>query len=263
MKHRLQIPLRHFFATPPTPCPYLPGLMERKVVTLLAGDDPDGLHNALSQAGFRRSQDLAYRPACENCNACIPVRVPVADFQPSDSQKRLWRRRGDIVTRQLPAYATREHYMVFRRYVTARHEGGGMADMEFADYRAMVEDSPVRTGLTEFRFADGRLLGVCLTDEMSDGISLVYSFFDPDFERSSPGSLIILWHIEQARETGRAYLYLGYWIANSGKMAYKAKFRPLEMLTPSGWFLAPPHGQSENSPKYEQSLGLSPQFTLP
>ncbi len=237
MKHRLQIPLRHFFATPPTPCPYLAGKLERKVVTLLAGEDPDGLHNALSQAGFRRSQDLAYRPACEQCNACVPVRVPVASFEPSDGQRRIWRRRAGITARRLPAYATREHFMVFRRYVTARHEGGGMADMEFADYRAMVEDSPVRTALTEFRFPDGRLLGVCLTDAMSDGLSLVYSFFDPDFDRLSPGTLIILWHIDQAREQGLTYVYLGYWIAQSPKMAYKSRFQPLEALTPEGWQL--------------------------
>jgi len=239
MKHRLQIPLRHFFATPPTPCPYLAGKLERKVVTLLAGDDPDGLHNALSQAGFRRSQDLAYRPACEQCNACVPVRVPVANFEPSDGQRRIWRRREGITARRLPAYATREHFMVFRRYVTARHEGGGMADMEFADYRAMVEDSPVRTAITEFRFPDGRLLGVCLTDAMTDGLSLVYSFFDPDFDRLSPGTLIILWHIDQAREQGHTYVYLGYWIAQSHKMAYKSRFQPLEALTPEGWQLLP------------------------
>ncbi|WP_374305069.1 arginyltransferase [Ferrovibrio sp.] len=235
MKHRLQIPLRHFFATPPTPCPYLPGRLERKVVTLLAGEDPDGLHNALSQAGFRRSQDLAYRPACENCNACVPVRVPVADFQPSASQQRILKRNAGILTRRLPAYATREHYQVFRRYVTARHDGGGMADMEFADYRAMVEDSPVRSGLTEFRCPDGRLFGICLIDEMSDGISLVYSFFDPEFERRSPGSYIILWHIANALELGLPYVYLGYWIAESRKMAYKSQFSPLEALYPEGW----------------------------
>lgn len=235
MKHRLQIPLRHFFATPPTPCPYLPGRLERKVVTLLAGDDPDGLHNALSQAGFRRSQDLAYRPACENCNACVPVRVPVDSFVPDHSHRRIWRRNEGVITRRLPAYATREHYQVFRRYVTARHDGGGMADMEFADYRAMVEDSPVRSGLTEFREPDGRLLGVCLIDEMSDGVSLVYSYFDPQFERRSPGSFIILWHIQHAAEIGHPFVYLGYWIAQSRKMAYKSRFQPLEALTPEGW----------------------------
>jgi len=235
LKQRLQIPLRHFFATPPTPCPYLPGQMERKVVTLLAGDDPDGLHNALSQAGFRRSQDLAYRPACETCNACVPVRVAVREFRPGRSQRKIWHRSHDIQTRRLPAYATREHYMVFRRYVMSRHDGGGMADMEFGDYRAMVEDSPVRTGLTEFRLSDGRLFGICLTDEMQDGISLVYSFFDPDFASRSPGTLIILWHIDHAALQGLDHVYLGYWIAESQKMSYKRQFQPLEALTPDGW----------------------------
>jgi len=235
VKHRLQIPLRHFFATPPTPCPYLPGKLERKVVTLLAGEDPDSLHNALSQAGFRRSQDLAYRPACEQCNACVPVRVPVENFVPSETQRRVMKLRPQISSRRLPAYATREHFSVFRRYVSARHEGGGMADMEFGDYRAMVEDSPVRTALTEFRMPDGRLFGVCLTDEMADGVSLVYSFFDPDFGKQSPGTFIILWHIEHARQAGLPYVYLGYWIAESRKMAYKGVFRPLEALTPDGW----------------------------
>lgn len=235
LKHRLQIPLRHFFATPPTPCPYLPGKLERKVVTLLAGDDPDGLHNALSQAGFRRSQDLAYRPACENCSACVPVRVPVAEFSPGPQHRKIWRRNSGVVSRRLPAYATREHFQVFRRYVTERHEGGGMADMEFADYRAMVEDSPVRSGLTEYRCADGRLYGVCLIDEMSDGVSLVYSFFDPEFERLSPGSFIILSHIRAASDLGQTYVYLGYWIGESRKMAYKSRFRPLEALGQDGW----------------------------
>lgn len=237
MKHRLQIPLRHFFATPPTPCPYLPGRLERKVVTLLAGEDPDGLHNDLSQAGFRRSQDLAYRPACEQCSACVPVRVPVAEFAPDKSQKRIWRRNTGTLARRLPAYATREHYQVFRRYVTARHDGGGMADMEFADYRAMVEDSPVRSGLTEFRCHDGRLFGVCLIDEMGDGISLVYSYFDPEFGHASPGNFIILWHIRHALDVGLPYVYLGYWIAESRKMAYKSRYQPLEALTPDGWRL--------------------------
>ncbi|WP_300303572.1 arginyltransferase [Ferrovibrio sp.] len=248
VKHRLQIPLRHFFATPPTPCPYLPGRLERKVVTLLAGEDPDGLHNALSQAGFRRSQDLAYRPACENCNACVPVRVPVADFVPSATQRKILRRNQGILARRLPAYATREHYHVFRRYVTARHDGGGMADMEFADYRAMVEDSPVRSGLSEFRCADGRLFGICLIDEMSDGVSLVYSFFDPEFERRSPGSFIILWHISNALDLGQPYVYLGYWIAESRKMAYKSQFQPLEALNPEGWRLLDPSAPLQAQP---------------
>lgn len=235
MKQRVQIPLRHFFATPPTPCPYLPDRLERKVVTLLAGEDPDRLHEALSQAGFRRSQDLAYRPACEGCNACVPVRIPASDFTLSRPHRRILKRHEGITVQLVPAIATREHYGLFRRYLEARHAGGGMADMDFADYRAMVEETPVDSILVEFRLPDGKLYAVCLTDRMRDGFSLVYSFFDPDFAGRSPGTFIILWHVAAAQERGLGYVYLGYWIAESRKMAYKAKFRPLERLGPDGW----------------------------
>ena len=207
------------------------------MVTLLAGEDPDSLHDALSQAGFRRSQDLAYRPACDNCTACVPVRVPVESFSPSRSLRRVWHRNAAITGRELPALATREHFALFRRYLGTRHSTGGMADMDFGDYRAMVEDSPVRTHLMEFRHADQRLYGVCLTDRMRDGLSLVYSFFDPDLAVMSPGSFIVLWHIERARIQGLDHVYLGYWIAESHKMAYKTRFRPIERLGPSGWEL--------------------------
>ena len=235
VKHRVQIPLRHFFATPPTPCPYIPGRLERKVVTLLATEEPDKLHDALSQAGFRRSQDLAYRPACDECNACVPVRVPAADFAPSRGHRRILAANDGVALREVPSLATREHYFLFRRYILARHAGGGMADMDFADYRAMVEDSPVETHLSEFREANGRLVGVCLTDRMGDGLSLVYSFFEPSLADRSPGTAMILKQIDRVRELGLQHLYLGYWIAESRKMAYKRRFSPLEALRPDGW----------------------------
>jgi arginine-tRNA-protein transferase len=235
VKQRVQIPLRHFFATPPTPCPYLPDRLERKVVTLLAGEDPDRLHEALSQAGFRRSQDLAYRPACEGCNACVPVRIPAAAFTPNKLQRRILRRHQGVTARLVPAIATREHFALFRRYLEARHAGGGMADMDFADYRAMIEETPVDSVLAEFRREDGGLYAICLTDRMRDGVSLVYSFFEPEQEARSPGTFIILWHIGAAQEREFGYVYLGYWIAESRKMAYKARFRPLERLGPDGW----------------------------
>jgi arginine-tRNA-protein transferase len=230
----MQIPLRHFFSTPAAPCPYLPDRFERKVVTLLAGENPDRLHNALSLAGFRRSQDLAYRPACETCSACIPVRIPVRDFTPSRSQRRILASNAQVSVSQLKPLATREHYTLFRSYVLARHFGGGMADMDFASYRAMIEDTPVSTNLAEFRDR-GRLQGLCLTDRMNDGYSLVYSFFDPSLSDRSPGIYAILWHVERARSLGLAHVYLGYWIAESPKMAYKSRFRPLEALGPDGW----------------------------
>ncbi|MCG8492217.1 MAG: arginyltransferase [Sneathiellales bacterium] len=209
--------------------------MERKIVTLLAGEDPDHLHNALSLAGFRRSQDLAYRPACEGCNACIPIRVNTRGFEASRSQRRIWSKNRTLKAVEKPALASSEHFELFRKYLNSRHADGGMADMNYSDYQAMVEDSPVKSVLVEFRHDDGTLFAVCLTDQMDDGLSLVYSFYDPDEEKRSPGSFIILWHILQARYLAMPYVYLGYWIAESPKMAYKKRFQPVEILTKEGW----------------------------
>lgn len=232
---RVEIPSRFFFSTPPAPCPYLDNRMERKIVTLLAGEDPDHLHNALSLAGFRRSQDLAYRPACEGCNACIPIRVNTRGFEASRSQRRIWSKNRTLKAVEKPALASPEHFELFRKYLNSRHADGGMADMNYSDYQAMVEDSPVKSVLVEFRHEDGTLFAVCLTDQMDDGLSLVYSFYDPDEEKRSPGSFIILWHILQARYLAMPYVYLGYWIAESPKMAYKKRFQPVEILTKEGW----------------------------
>jgi len=232
---RVEIPSRFFFSTPPAPCPYLENRMERKIVTLLAGEDPDHLHNALSLAGFRRSQDLAYRPACEGCNACIPIRVNTRGFEASRSQRRIWSKNRTLKAIEKPALASLEHFDLFRKYLNSRHADGGMADMNYNDYQAMVEDSPVKSGLVEFRKDDGTLFAVCLTDQMDDGLSLVYSYYDPEEEKRSPGSFIILWHILQARYLAMPYVYLGYWIAESPKMAYKKRFQPVEILTKEGW----------------------------
>lgn len=209
--------------------------MERKVVTLLSGDEPDQLHSVLSTAGFRRSQDLAYRPACDNCNACVPVRIPVGKYRPNRTQRRNWKRNDDLTARIVPAVAVREHYILFRQYLSSRHAEGGMADMRFGDYRAMIEDTPVDSFLVEFRDASGTLQAVCLTDRMSDGFSLVYSFFLPSASARSLGVYIVQWHVKHARQEGVGNVYLGYWIAESRKMAYKAAFRPLEQLTTEGW----------------------------
>ena len=234
---RVEIPSRFFFSTPPAPCPYLKDRMERKVVTLLAGEDPDALHNTLSHAGFRRSQDLAYRPACDGCNACIPIRVQAQNFQLKKSFRRIWKTNADITAKIVPSIATREHFDLFHHYLQSRHSEGGMVDMDFADYQAMVEESPVRSQLAEFRKPDGSLFAVCLIDVMDDGLSLVYSFFDPDEDRRSPGSYLILWHIFMSSERKLPYVYLGYWIDQSQKMAYKKRFYPSEILTRDGWQL--------------------------
>jgi len=234
---RVEIPSRFFFSTPPAPCPYLDNRLERKVVTLLAGEDPDHLHNTLSLAGFRRSQDLAYRPACDGCDACIPIRVRAKEFKLKKSLRRVWQTNTDLRANEFAAEATEEHFALFHKYLLSRHSDGGMVEMDFSDYQAMVEDSPVKSQLVEFRKADGKLFAVSLTDVMDDGLSLVYSFFDPDEQKRSPGTYLILWHILQARYRQLPYVYLGYWIEQSPKMAYKQRFHPSEILTREGWEL--------------------------
>ena len=227
--------LQFFFGTLPQPCPYLPNRLESKIVTELSGDAPRDLHEELSRAGFRRSHDLAYKPACIGCQACIPVRVPVAGFKSSRSLRRVWRRNADLIARETPARGTAEQYAVFARYQQWRHGDGGMATMNLGDYRSMVEDTPIETTLVEFRHDDGRLFGASLTDRLGDGLSGVYKFFDPTEPQRSAGTYIVLWHIERARELGLPYVYLGYWIADCRKMAYKTRFRPIEALGPGGW----------------------------
>ncbi|WP_373085082.1 arginyltransferase [Sneathiella sp.] len=234
---RVEIPSRFFFSTPPAPCPYLENRLERKVVTLLAGDDPDHLHNTLSHAGFRRSQDLAYRPACDGCDACIPIRVRTGDFQLKKSFRRIWQMNSSLQATEAASVATEEHFTLFHRYLQSRHSNGGMVDMGFSDYKAMVEESPVKSQLVEFRKDDGKLCAVCLTDIMEDGLSLVYSFFAPEEKKRSLGTYLILWHIMWAGRRGLPYVYLGYWINQSPKMAYKKRFSPSEILTRDGWEL--------------------------
>jgi arginine-tRNA-protein transferase len=223
-----------FFRTPPLPCPYLPGRIERKLFTVLDGAAANPLHEQLSQAGFRRSHGIVYRPKCERCAACRAVRVRAEEFRPGRSMRRVLARNASIEARELAPIATAEQFSLFRRYQAERHSGGGMADMDFEEYQAMVEDTPVETFLVEFRAADGTLSGVSLGDRLSDGLSLVYSFFAPE-ARSSPGTFVILWHIQRAQALDVDYVYLGYWIAGSPKMGYKARFQPLEAWTERGW----------------------------
>lgn len=224
-----------FFTTAPLPCPYVAGRLERKIVTELNGPDADGLHEALSRAGFRRSHSIAYTPACPGCSACIPVRIVAERFTPNRTMRKIARVNAGLVASVVPARATSEQYRLFSRYQESRHTGGDMALMGFYDYRSMVEDSPVETFLIEFRQPDGALVATCLADRMRDGLSAVYSFFDPDLHHRSLGTQVVLWLIEQARTLGLPYIYLGYWIAESRKMSYKARFQPLEAFGPEGW----------------------------
>ena len=234
-----------FYLTAPSPCPYLSGREERKVFTHLVGERAPELNDLLTHGGFRRSQSIAYRPACETCRACVSVRVVVEDFRPTRSMRRVLDRNSDLVAEMRVPVPTSEQYSVFRGYLDSRHRDGGMADMTVLDYAMMVEDSHVETRIVEFRRrgpdsritgrGNGPLLGVALTDVLSDGLSMVYSFFDPDAGDRSLGTFIILDHIARARRLGLPYVYLGYWVKGSKKMDYKGRFLPQERLSPEGW----------------------------
>ena len=234
-----------FFLTAPSPCPYLPGKQERKVFAHLPMLDGASVNDSLTQGGFRRSQNIAYRPACDACAACVSARLPVADYVFSRSERRVLQRNEPLARHAVEAEATLEQFELLRRYLTSRHAGGGMAEMSWPDYVAMIEDTTVRTHLVEYRSrtddrGPGDLLGCALVDQLCDGLSLVYSFFDPKISRASPGSFMILDHVVQAGLMGLPYVYLGYWVRGSAKMAYKARFSPLEILRPTGWGLISP-----------------------
>lgn len=228
-----------FFITAPSPCPYLPGRVERKVFTHLVGHDARSLNTQLSQGGFRRSQNIAYRPACDGCSACVSVRVPVNTFALTGSFRRTLKVNGDVEATVVRSEATSEHYSLFRSYIDQRHSDGGMADMSVLDFSAMIDDNFVDSRLVEYRVRSegGRLAGAVLIDILGDGISMIYSFYDPEDFRRSLGTYMILDNIARVRRLGLPYLYLGYWVQGSRKMDYKSRFLPQERLTPDGWML--------------------------
>ncbi len=200
------------------------------------------VNDSLTQVGFRRSQNIAYRPACEGCDACVSARIPVDLYPFSRSEQRVLDRNEDLSRNLVEAEATMEQFDLLRRYLLTRHAKGGMAEMTWPDYVAMVEDTAVRTFVVEYRMPSldrgpGDLVACVLVDMLADGLSLVYSFYDPKLTRRSLGSLVILDHVRQAQGTSLPYVYLGYWVGGSPKMAYKARFNPLEVLRPGGWRL--------------------------
>lgn len=242
-KHQLDTP--QFYLTAPSPCPYLPGREERKVFTHLVGDRAPALNDILTQGGFRRSQNIAYRPACEACRACVSVRVVAHSFRQSRSFQRIRKQNSDLIGTEVTATPSSEQYSLFRRYLDDRHPEGGMADMSVLDYAMMVEDSHVRTRIIEYRFrgpdsgitgrGEGPVIAAALTDVLGDGLSMVYSFFDPEYRHRSLGTFMILDHIDRAEKAGLPYVYLGYWVDGSPKMNYKQRFLPQERLGPRGW----------------------------
>lgn len=238
-------PSPQFYLTAPAACPYLPHEMERKVFTHMVGERAPELNDLLTQGGFRRSQNIAYRPACESCRACVSVRIVAGEFKPTRSMKRVLAENTDVVSTEYPAEPSSEQYALFRRYLDHRHQKGGMSDMSVLDYAMMVEDTHVNTKIIEYRLraegdgisgrANGPLIAAALTDKMGDGLSMVYSYFDPAFSDRSLGTFMILDHIRKARDRGLPHVYLGYWVKGSRKMDYKTKFLPQEHLMARGW----------------------------
>ncbi|HYE47045.1 MAG TPA: arginyltransferase [Caulobacter sp.] len=231
-----------FFLTAASPCPYLPGREERKVFAHLPQADGAAINDSLTQSGFRRSQNIAYRPACEACSSCTSARIPVKDYIFSRSERKVLARNEDLRRHVVEAEATTEQFDLLRRYLLTRHADGGMAEMTWPDYVAMVEDTTVRTHIVEYRTRSkdrgpGDLLACVLIDVMGDGLSLVYSFYDPSLARRSLGTFIVLDNLIQAAMNELPHVYLGYWVPGSEKMTYKVRFSPLEILRPSGWGL--------------------------
>ncbi|NNC47481.1 MAG: arginyltransferase [Sphingomonas sp.] len=230
-----------FFVTNPAPCPYLEGKVERKVFTELNGLHASELNEALGRIGFRRSQSVAYRPSCIDCSACVSVRVKATQFKARKTQRRMLRANADLEVTACKPWTTEEQYELLQTYLSQRHPGGGMAEMDEHDFADMVEQTPVQTYMVEYREPSvdgkpGKLVGACLTDQQSDGLSMIYSFFDcGPGARKGLGTYIILDHIIRAARAKLPYVYLGYWVEGSERMAYKAKFRPMERLGRDGW----------------------------
>lgn len=240
MRHTLPL-APQFYVTAPQPCPYLPGRTERKLFTALQGEHAQKLNDTLSKQGFRRSQNVLYRPSCAECSACLSARIRVADFQPSRTQRRVMKRAAHLRRNATSPWATEDQFTLFRRYLDHRHADGGMADMDIFEFAAMIEETPIKSRVIEYTRSPAgdergrQLVAVCLTDVFDDGLSMVYSFYDPDLADLSLGTFIILDHIAIAQEAGLPYVYLGYWVPGSRKMGYKAGFSALEIYKGGVW----------------------------
>jgi arginine-tRNA-protein transferase len=261
MRHSLPL-TPQFYVTAPQTCPYLDGRKERKLFTALQGSGAAELNDKLSKQGFRRSQNVLYRPSCADCSACLSARIHVPRFRPSRSQRRTLARNAHLRREVTSPWATEEQFALFRRYLGTRHHDGGMADMDIFEFAAMIEETPIRTRVIEYwddrPRADGApsiLRAVCLTDVLDDGLSMVYSFYDPTCPQDSLGTQIILDHVEIAREAALPYVYLGYWVPGSPKMGYKAGFDALEIYKHREW---QPLGDPDSHRQETHPLAVEP-----
>ncbi|MCW9035345.1 MAG: arginyltransferase [Alphaproteobacteria bacterium] len=225
----------HFYTTPLQPCPYLDDQVERKIFTELSGNQSREHYNHLSRGGFRRSHHIAYAPACPKCQACLAARIDLVNFKPSKSQKRTLKLNQSLQMAEAPSVATDEQFKLFSRYVVSRHGDGEMATMGRIDYRFLVEETSLDSHILEFRDSTGQLIAACLIDVLDDGISAVYSFFNPDNPKLSLGNFMVLSLVSYAKSLDLPYVYLGFWIKGSPKMSYKERFRPLEVFINGNW----------------------------